>query len=83
MQRIRTNYGQLLQRYTPQHPYSGPIILLLSEDHYQETPTMGWREFALGGFEVYPLPGDHDSYIGEHVSTTAAQLRACLEAAQE
>ena len=39
---------------------------------------MGWDQLALGGLEIHKLPGDHDSYIREHVQSAAKELRECL-----
>jgi len=77
IRRVRAHYRATLRRYRPQ-PYPGRITLLLSEDHYQADPTGGWQDLAAGGLDVHKVPGDHDSYIGTHVQTTARQLSACL-----
>ncbi len=80
IKRVRQNYYEVLERYRPP-TYLGKITLLVSEDHYQQDPTRGWNHIAAGGLEIHKLPGDHDSYLGEHVQTTAEELKACLEGA--
>ncbi|MEM7533716.1 MAG: amino acid adenylation domain-containing protein [Chloroflexota bacterium] len=77
--RVRANYNRLLQNYTPQTPYAGSVYLLISEEHQQQNPTMGWADFVLGGITVYCVPGTHDNYLGKHVEITVAQMKACLD----
>jgi thioesterase domain-containing protein len=42
-------------------------------------PTLGWGELALGGVEVYEIPGDHYSLLrGEGAGALAERLRRLL-----
>ncbi|MDF5711727.1 MAG: amino acid adenylation domain-containing protein [Nostoc sp. S4] len=46
-------------------------------------PQGGWGRLALGGVEVYEIPGDHNSILREpHVQVLAKKLKACLQQAQ-
>lgn len=78
---VRKTYVRTLLRYHPK-PYAGRLVLLVSEDHYANDPAMGWSDFASGGLEIHHIPGSRHSYLGDHVRTTARQLRACLDQAR-
>jgi thioesterase domain-containing protein len=82
IQHVKNNYVKTLRRYRPK-PYSGRMVLLATEANYEKNSTLGWKTLAAGGLEIYKLPGNHTSYLGEHVQMTAKQLKACLEEAQE
>ncbi|MBE9029045.1 amino acid adenylation domain-containing protein [filamentous cyanobacterium LEGE 11480] len=68
-------------KYQPR-PYTGQMTLLINRASYEHKPTLGWE--ALEGVEltVYPVSGDHDSYIGQHVKSTADVLKRCLAETQ-
>jgi hypothetical protein len=53
----------------------------VNEETHRENPTLGWRRLARGELRVHAVPGDHTSYIREHVRTTAECLGACLRRA--
>jgi surfactin synthase thioesterase subunit len=59
-----------------------PNKLSASEKLYHEDSTLGWSELAGNNLHTHPVPGDHDSYLREHVYVTAQQLRKCLEEAE-
>jgi len=40
-----------------------------------------WREFASRDVKVRIVPGDHYSYIREHLATTGQAFRDALESA--
>jgi thioesterase domain-containing protein/aryl carrier-like protein len=63
IRRVRTYYNNTLRLYTPRESYTGQITLLVSEEHYQNNPSMGWDEWAAGDLETYKLPGDHYSFF--------------------
>ena len=68
--------------------YPGKVTLFRSKisspKRYALDPLGGWGEFALGGVEVIDVPGDHMSMIKEpNLPVLAAQLKACLEKAQD
>jgi thioesterase domain-containing protein len=73
------NY-QAARTYVPK-PYPGRVTLFRCQD---TTPgvyerDLGWGELALGGVDVYDVPGDHNSLITEpHVRVVADRLRECL-----
>jgi amino acid adenylation domain-containing protein len=81
IQHVKNNYQKTLRRYRPK-PYSGRMVLLATEANYEKNSILGWETLAAGGLEIYKLPGDHTSYLGEQVQTTAKQLKACLDEAQ-
>jgi thioesterase domain-containing protein len=81
LQLVDFHYFKTLIRYRPK-PYSGRLTLLLSEDIYAYGRAFGWRRWVDGGLEIRRLPGNHFSYIREHVATAAAQILICLQQAQ-
>lgn len=66
--------------------YAGKILLFRAAERGLrglEDPGAGWKKYALGGVEVHELDGDHGNILNEPgVQSLAAQLRACLDAAQ-
>ena len=74
-----------LKRYHPQ-PYPGRLILFQAEDQGCVTETdrkLTWENFALGGVEVIPVPGDHGTFIEEpHVRVLARKLQDCIDGLQ-
>jgi amino acid adenylation domain-containing protein len=79
--RRRERYRRALRQHNPK-PYGGGIQILVNEKFYRRNPTLGWDQLALGGLEIHKLPGDHDSYIREHVQVAAKKLRECLQRAE-
>ncbi len=80
-QEIPDIYTEITTRYQPQS-YPGKITLLIAENRDRKSLAFNWQDFATEDWEVYESPGDHDSYLGEFIQTTAQQLKACLKAAQ-
>jgi len=74
--RLRDTYVDTLRRYHP-GPYGGPLGLILSEEFSGEAARQ-WARVATGPTEVLPTPGDHESYIRDHVRDAAGRLRECL-----
>ena len=74
----RHRYRLTLRRHRPQ-PYNGPIDLLVNEHYHQQDPALGWDRLAQGRLNIHKMPGNHDTYIREHVQVTATTLRACLD----
>jgi acyl transferase domain-containing protein/thioesterase domain-containing protein len=65
--------------------YPGKVIFFQASDlssgvfHHIEPPSERWRELALGGLEVYQMPGDHGAMLREpHVQLLAQHLQALL-----
>jgi amino acid adenylation domain-containing protein len=77
---IRDRYRRVL-RWHNSKPYEGQIHLLVNEKYYSRDRTLGWGQLALKGLEIHKLPGDHDTYIREHVKATAQELSHCLDTA--
>ena len=78
--RIRDRYRRVLRRHNPK-PYEGQVHILVNEKFYGRDKTLGWGRLAPKGLEIHKLPGDHDSYIREHVKTTAQELKRWLDSA--
>ncbi len=77
---IRDRYRRVLRWHNPQ-PYEGRIHILVNEEYYSRDRTLGWGQLALKGLKIHKLPGNHDTYIREHVKATAQELRHCLDIA--
>ena len=78
---VRENYRRTVRRFHPQ-PYNGPIEIIVSEKLYRRDPTLGWKELAPKGLSIHPVPGNHWSYIRDHVDVVGLKLRECLERAE-
>ncbi|TGO02729.1 hypothetical protein PN36_20090 [Candidatus Thiomargarita nelsonii] len=70
-----------LRRYKPK-VYPDRLVLLVTKglSKQMQDTTLGWEKLA--GLEIYKLPGEPASYLGELVQNTAQRLRACLDEAQ-
>jgi thioesterase domain-containing protein len=77
---IRDRYRRVLRWHNPK-PYEGQIHILVNEKYYNRDHTLGWGQLALKGLEIHKVPGDHDTYLREHVQATAQKLRHCLDTA--
>ncbi len=73
-------YLRCLFRYRPKR-YAGRITLLVNETDMRANPKPAWRPLVAGGLEIYTVPGDHFSYIRDHVKDVAEKLRDCLDKA--
>jgi len=66
--------------------YPGKIVLFRATERGLrglEDPGEGWQKYAVGGFEVHELDGDHGNILNEpSVQSLAARIRGCLDAAQ-
>jgi thioesterase domain-containing protein len=68
-------------------PAAAPVVLLRCR-HTMEavcggSPVLGWEPYVDDDWEVYEVPGSHDSMLGEpHVHALASTLAVCLQAAQ-
>jgi amino acid adenylation domain-containing protein len=78
---IRARYRRVLRWHSPK-PYEGRIHILVNEEYYNRDRTLGWGQLALKGLKIHKLPGNHDTYIREHVKATAQELRHCLDTAR-
>ena len=75
---IRDRYRRVLRWHNPK-PYEGPIHLLVNEKYYSRNRTLGWGQ--LTGLAIHKMPGNHDTYLREHLKATAQELRQCLDTA--
>ena len=76
------SYARALYRYRPGR-YGGKMTLIVNAELYRRRPHLGWAGLGTGGMEIYPVPGNHDSYIRDHVQSTAQKILACLEKATQ
>jgi thioesterase domain-containing protein len=81
VQRIIRSYGLAVRRYR-HRPYLAKITIIANEEWYGRDPTLGWADLALGGLEIHKIPGNHDTYLRDHLQTAADKLRACLQKAE-
>ena len=77
---IRDRYRRVLRSHNPK-PYEGQIHILVNEEYYSRDHTLGWGQLALKGLKIHKLPGNHDTYLREHVKPTAQELKHCLDTA--
>ena len=67
--------------YFPQ-PYDGRLLLFRATDQIffrEDSPDLGWGQFATGTFETFHVPGDHWSILkGTSASLMARHLQAWL-----
>ena len=63
-------------------PYSGKVTLFrATEQPYgiHTDPACGWGDLALGGLEIYDVPGHHGAIVREpRVGILVQKLTACL-----
>jgi surfactin synthase thioesterase subunit len=78
----RDRYRRTLRWHRPQ-PSTCPIQMLVNEAYTRRDPALGWDTLARGGLHIHKVPGNHDTYIREHVEMTAQTLKACLDSALE
>jgi thioesterase domain-containing protein len=84
---------QLLQHITlarrryranwPSDCYPGALAVVVNEQWYGFDRCYGWKGTAARGVEVYSIPGDHISYMLEHVPLVADRIRDCLDRARK
>ena len=70
------------QNYVPS-AYSGKVILFKASDRppgFYHDPKLGWGDLAVGGMEIYEIPGNHTSIM--HSLVLAETLKDCLDKAQ-
>ena len=78
IQRRQESYVQTLRAYRPK-PYKGHVSLIYNENAYAIDPLGGWSNLISGDVNSYRAPGDHETYIREHVQSLAKLVRQCLE----
>ena len=78
IQRRQESYVQILRGYRPR-PYKGRVSLIYNENAFAIDPLGGWKHLLSGNVASYCAPGNHETYIREHVVSLAKLLRQCLE----
>ncbi|MDZ7955197.1 amino acid adenylation domain-containing protein [Nostoc sp. DedQUE09] len=85
MLRVFYANSQAVLNYVPQ-AYPKRINLFrtkVQSSIAKEDPSMGWDRLTVGGTEIHHIPGNHLTMLRKpHIQVLAAQLRACIEKAQ-
>ncbi|MHC5863488.1 thioesterase domain-containing protein, partial [Nostoc sp.] len=85
MLRIFYANSQAVLNYVPQ-AYPKRINLFrtkVQSSIAKEDPSMGWDQLIVGGTEIHHIPGNHLTMLRKpHIQILAAQLKACIEKAQ-
>ncbi|MEH2381686.1 MAG: amino acid adenylation domain-containing protein [Nostoc sp.] len=85
MLRVFYANSQAVLNYVPQ-AYPKRINLFrtkVQSSIVKEDPSMGWDQLIVGGTEIYHIPGNHLTMLRKpHIQILAAQLKACIEKAQ-
>jgi len=79
---VQRSYSRAIYAYRPR-PYPGRMTLLVHEESRRDDhrATLGWKNLVVGGIELHLLPGNHVTYIRDHVEAAAHQIRACVDRA--
>ena len=73
------NYA--FNHYMPQ-TYPGKAVLFRAMDESHFDTLKGWRDLAVGGLEIYDIPGDHLGILQEpHVEVLAEKLKMLIDQA--
>ncbi len=77
------NFQHAARRYTPP-AWPGKVLLFRAEqvDYYYRAggPVYGWDETVLGGIEIIPIPGDHDTLLlGANAQRIAHRLGQAID----
>ncbi|MDY7021521.1 MAG: amino acid adenylation domain-containing protein, partial [Cyanobacteriota bacterium] len=79
LKELAQSYQKAYKTYNPK-PYMGKIILFRAIETppgFKKATDSGWGKFALGGVEVYNIPGHHTSIMRSPVLTT--YLKHCID----
>ncbi|PON12000.1 hypothetical protein C2W62_41900, partial [Candidatus Entotheonella serta] len=82
----RVEFNLSVNPYTPR-PYPGLITLFKASMQgagYVDEPCLGWGEYAVGGIDVYTIPGYRETMLEKpRVRLLAQELQTRLDHAQE
>jgi len=91
---VQEAYGEAQTKYVPQ-AYSGRVTLFVTSVQTTVSDSLydpklvdidikfGWGELAVGGLDIYEVPGGHLSMLQEpHVQVLAEKLKACIDRVQ-
>ncbi|MGF1937503.1 MAG: non-ribosomal peptide synthetase [Nostoc sp. ChiQUE02] len=85
MLRVFYANSQAVLNYVPQ-AYPKRINLFRTKAQSgiaKEDSSMGWDQLTVGGTEIHHIPGNHLTMLRKpHIQILAAQLKACIEKAQ-
>lgn len=73
------HYYKILLKHTPGR-FNRSVRIIASERSVKKNPSLGWDETLHGKLEITVVPGDHDSYIREHVAQTGKALCDVIDA---
>jgi thioesterase domain-containing protein len=80
--RVVSANRQALRAYSPQ-PFAASLVYLKAANNPVENQAeAAWSQLALGGVELYPIPGNHLSmHVRPQVQELASRLASCIERA--
>lgn len=84
---LETNI-KIKKQHFPQ-PYHGKVTLFRAKDRKAEVgteidPDYGWRDLAVGGLDIYDIPGDHLLMLQEpNVQVLAAKIKEIIQPSPE
>ncbi len=78
LQKVHVN---MIRRYQPKI-YTDDLTLFMTEKFYQKEPKLRWKSLSTAKVTLYQLPGEHQTYLGKEVETTAKLLKNCLAKVQ-
>jgi amino acid adenylation domain-containing protein len=70
--------GRTIYGYQP-GPYPGHVVLIVNEEWHRLDPTLGWGPLVTGHLDVHVIPGNHRTYLLEHLDLVGDQLRTHLD----
>ncbi|WP_445638423.1 Amino acid adenylation domain-containing protein [Nostoc sp. DSM 114161] len=84
MLRVFYANSQAVLNYVPQtYPKGINLFRTKVQSITKEDPSMGWHRLTLGKIEIHHIPGNHLTMLRKpHIQILAAQLKACIEKAQ-
>src|SRR5262249_21392346 len=76
---VRKTYAVSLRRYRPKR-YSGGIKLSVSQETPRRTTAERWGRIVGGPAQIHTVPGDHETYIRDHVKWLRGSFGSVLTA---
>jgi glycosyltransferase involved in cell wall biosynthesis len=76
LKRAHKAYGLAIRRYE-RKTYMGAITVIATEEKCKSDPNLGW--VANGGVEVHKIPGNHVTYLRDHLYLVADLLRTGIQ----
>jgi acetoacetyl-CoA synthetase len=78
VKKLRNAAGLALARHNPKY-YPGKVAFIKCErnKYFPDDPVSIWGKW-VGGLEIYPIPGDHQSMLTTNTGNVAKQLSAAV-----